>query len=50
MRSSRLVPALLAHLGDLPARLAQRAATLWDYAPLPPLTFPQLEEELYCHR
>ncbi|GIM04041.1 hypothetical protein Vretimale_8678, partial [Volvox reticuliferus] len=50
MRRSRLLPALSSHLGDLPLRLAQRCGTLWDYSPLPPLSYPELEGELYCHR
>ncbi|GIL47629.1 hypothetical protein Vafri_4396, partial [Volvox africanus] len=50
MRRGRLLPALSSHLGDLPLRLAQRCGTLWDYSPLPPLSYPELEGELYCHR
>jgi hypothetical protein len=50
MRHGRLIPALLQHLGDLPLRLAQQCGLAWDYAPLPPLAYPELTEELYCHR
>jgi DnaJ family protein C protein 13 len=50
MRRGRLLPALRAHLGELPSRLAQRCGQGWEYAPLPPLSYPQLEGEMYCHR
>lgn len=50
MRRGRLLPALAAHLGDLPLRLAQRCGAAWDYAPLPPLSYPELDGEVYCHR
>ncbi|GFR46450.1 hypothetical protein Agub_g8024, partial [Astrephomene gubernaculifera] len=50
MRTSRLLPALSAHLGDLPARLRQRCGAVWEFAPLPPLSYPELEGEMYCHR
>ncbi len=50
MRRGRLLPALAAHLGDLPLRLAQRCGAVWDYAPLPPLSYPELDGEVYCHR
>ncbi|GLC44152.1 hypothetical protein PLESTM_001561500 [Pleodorina starrii] len=50
MRRGRLLPSLASHLGDLPLRLAQRCSAVWDYSPLPPLRYPELEGELYCHR
>lgn len=50
MRLRRLLPALTAHLGDLPLRLAQRCTVTWEYSPLPPLTYPELQGEMYCHR
>ncbi|KAG2494521.1 hypothetical protein HYH03_007288 [Edaphochlamys debaryana] len=50
MRRTRLLPALASHLGDIRLRLAQRCGLVWEYAPLPPLTYPELEGEVYCHR
>jgi DnaJ family protein C protein 13 len=38
MRGGRLAPALAAHLGDLRARLAQRAGAEYEYAPCPPVS------------
>lgn len=50
MRSQRLMPQLLQHLGDLALRLRQRNATTYDYTPLPPLVYPELSQEIWCHR
>ncbi|GAX72903.1 hypothetical protein CEUSTIGMA_g358.t1 [Chlamydomonas eustigma] len=50
MRMGRLLPQLNQHLGDFPTRLSQRWSQAWDYAPLPPLSYPELAEEMWCHR
>jgi len=53
MRFGRLVPALLQHLGDLPHRLAEHYSSgeaLYEYTPPPPLAWPELEREVWCHR
>lgn len=48
--TSSLHPQLQQHLGDFPARLAQRWSLTWDYAPLPPVAYPELSGEMFCHR
>ncbi|KAG1680438.1 hypothetical protein FOA52_015531 [Chlamydomonas sp. UWO 241] len=50
MRTGRLVPQLTQHLGDFPARLGQRWGQAWDYAPLPPVVYLELEDAMWCHR
>jgi DnaJ family protein C protein 13 len=50
MRAGRLVPALLTHLGDFPHRLAQHCGAVYDFTPCPPLTWPDLGGEVWCHR
>jgi hypothetical protein len=50
MRFSRLLPLLSQHLGDFPARLAQRCGLVWEYLPSPPISYPELTNELWCHR
>ena len=37
------------HLGDLPQRLAANPCTLYDYCPIPPVKYEELDEELWCH-
>jgi hypothetical protein len=43
-------PAPPQHLGDFPYRLAQNNHLVYEYTPLPPLTYPELATEMYCHR
>ncbi len=43
-------PQLRQHLADFPARLSQRWGQAWDYAPLPPVAYPELAGEMWCHR
>eukprot|EP00899_Mesostigma_viride_P016162 jgi/Mesvir1/24547/Mv21885-RA.1 len=50
MRSARLIPQLRQHLGTFPTRLAQHTHSLYEYTPMPPLAYPELTEELWCHR
>jgi hypothetical protein len=50
MRGQRLVPQMLRHLGDFPRRLAQHCAAAYDFTPCPPVGYPELEGEVWCHR
>ncbi len=50
MRFSRLLPLLSQHLADFPSRLAQRCGLVWEYTPAPPIAYPELTNELWCHR
>lgn len=37
------------HLGDLQSRLAANPCTLYDWLPIPPVTYEELAAELWCH-
>ncbi|OVA01623.1 DnaJ domain [Macleaya cordata] len=50
MRAEHLICQVLQHLGDFPQKLAQHCHTLYDYAPMPPVTYPELRDEMWCHR
>ena len=50
MRGQRLVPQMLRHLGDFPRRLAQHCAAAYDFTPCPPVGYPEVEGEVWCHR
>lgn len=41
---------VLKHLGDFPHKLVQHCHGLYDYAPMPPVTYPELQDEMWCHR
>jgi hypothetical protein len=38
------------HLGDFPHRLAQHGHAVYEYTPPPPLAWPELCDEIWCHR
>ena len=50
MRAARLVPQLDAHVGDLPARLRAWPKLAYEFVPCPPVEYPELEDDLWCHR
>ncbi|XP_075509784.1 dnaJ homolog subfamily C GRV2-like isoform X2 [Primulina tabacum] len=50
MRAENLVRQVLQHLGDFPQKLPQHCHSLYDYAPMPPVTYPELKDEMWCHR
>lgn len=45
-----LLSQVLQHLGDFPQKLSQHCHSLYDYAPMPPVTYPELRDEMWCHR
>lgn len=45
-----LTAQMLQHLGEFPARLAEHGHAVYEYTPCPPITYPELESELWCHR
>lgn len=47
---SILFPQVLQHLGDYPQKLSQHCHSMYDYAPMPPVTYPELRDEMWCHR
>jgi hypothetical protein len=46
---SHLLDMMVQHIGDLPARLSANPCTLYDYCPVPPVKYEELETELWCH-
>lgn len=50
MRAENLICQVLQHLGDFPHKLSQHCHSLYDYAPMPPVTYPELRDEMWCHR
>ncbi|XP_024523013.1 dnaJ homolog subfamily C GRV2 isoform X1 [Selaginella moellendorffii] len=50
MRGERLIDQTLKHLGEFPAKLSQFSHCLYEYAPMPPVTYPELQDEMWCHR
>lgn len=50
MRAERLIDQVLQHLGDFPQKLSQHCHLLYEYAPMPPVTYPELQDEMWCHR
>jgi DnaJ family protein C protein 13 len=37
------------HVADFPSRLTSNTKALYKYCPIPPIEYPQLKEELFCH-
>ncbi|KAL3535786.1 hypothetical protein ACH5RR_004247 [Cinchona calisaya] len=50
MRAENLIRQVLQHLGDFPQKLSQHCHSFYDYAPMPPVTYPELRDEMWCHR
>ncbi|KAJ6355597.1 hypothetical protein OIU77_006061 [Salix suchowensis] len=50
MRAENLIRQVLQHLGDFPHKLSQHCHSLYEYAPMPPVTYPELRDEMWCHR
>jgi hypothetical protein len=38
------------HLGDFPHRLSQHCHAVYEYTPPPPMSWPELSDEIWCHR
>ena len=45
-----MIERLALHVGELPLRLQTHCTTRYDYCPLPRICYPELREELFCHR
>lgn len=43
MRQQRLIPQMLRHLGDFPARLREHGHAVYEYTPCPPVGYPEIE-------
>ena len=37
-------------MGEFPHKLPEHCHAVYDYAPIPPVTYPELEDEMWCHR
>lgn len=48
--NTNLPPSYPQHLGDFPHRLSQHCHAVYEYTPPPPLSWPELAEEVWCHR
>ena len=45
-----MIEKLSLHVGDFPLKLQANGTALYDYCPLPRISYPELREELFCHR
>ncbi|KAK9809260.1 hypothetical protein WJX72_012293 [[Myrmecia] bisecta] len=50
MRAERLVPQMLHHLADFPRKLVQHTHAAYDYIACPAVGYPELQDEMWCHR
>ena len=41
---------MLHHLGNLPQRLVQSNKAVYDHVDCPPVGYPEITDELFCHR
>ena len=41
---------MLHHIGNLSQRLVQNNHLVYDYVACPPVGYPEIAEELWCHR
>ena len=41
---------MLHHIGNFPSRLHQHQLAEYDYVACPPVSYPELAEEIWCHR
>ena len=45
-----MIEKLALHVGELPLKLQANCTALYDYCPLPRIVYPELKDELFCHR
>jgi DnaJ family protein C protein 13 len=50
MRCQRLIPHIWNHVGDFASLLKESWALSHDYYPSPPVIYPELSDEIWCHR
>ena len=41
---------MVSHLGEFPPKLPQHTHSPYRYAPMPAVSYPQLGDEMWCHR
>ncbi|KAI1707730.1 dnaJ domain-containing protein [Ditylenchus destructor] len=44
-----MIEKIALHVSDFSSRLSSNVKALYKYCPIPPIEYPQLEEELFCH-
>ncbi|CAD5207181.1 unnamed protein product [Bursaphelenchus okinawaensis] len=44
-----LIEKIAIHIADFSCRLTSNVKALYKYCPIPPIEYPQLDEELFCH-
>uniref|UniRef100_A0A915DHU5 GYF_2 domain-containing protein n=1 Tax=Ditylenchus dipsaci TaxID=166011 RepID=A0A915DHU5_9BILA len=44
-----MIEKIALHVSDFSSRLSSNVKALYRYCPIPPIEYPQLEEELFCH-
>lgn len=50
MRTKRLLPAVTQHVGRFPMRIAENHYVSYEYTPIPPIRYPELDGDMWCHR
>mmetsp|Transcript_6976 Transcript_6976/g.42736 ORF Transcript_6976/g.42736 Transcript_6976/m.42736 type:complete len:2841 (-) Transcript_6976:210-8732(-) len=50
MRTKRLLPAIMQHMGKFPIRVAENNFVSYEYTPIPPIRYPELDGDMWCHR
>lgn len=45
----RMIEKIAAHLADFSPRLQSNTRALYQYCPIPVVSFPQLDNELFCN-
>ncbi|CAD5210525.1 unnamed protein product [Bursaphelenchus xylophilus] len=46
---SHMISKIAIHISDFSCRLTSNIKSLYKYCPIPPIEYPQLDEELFCH-
>lgn len=41
---------MLHHMGDFPRKLKQHTHAVYDSMPCPPVGYPEIADEIWCHR
>lgn len=50
MRTRYLLPQIHEHISDFYVRLKQHAHATYEYNPMPPVEYPELDNEIWCYR
>eukprot|EP00890_Picochlorum_soloecismus_P001518 jgi/Picsp_1/2367/NSC_05830-R1_dnaj homolog subfamily c member 13 len=50
MRSQRLMPHIWSHIGDFAGLLHESWGVTYEYVPCPPIIYPEIQKEIWCHR